>query len=131
MRFATVAALGALSVAKAGMFDGYDIFPEPTRLVDASCYGDGLYMGKSEAEIERCMKEAASFAGWCANHQDADLCKQHAARGLSLKKRQEEGVEDPFAGLEFDFSDMFADLLPKELVDERCYDLRIAEVGEE
>ena len=69
MRFAIVAALGALAVVNAGgMFDDYEIptfeVPVPKKLPAEACYN--LYTsGLSESEMTSCMKETAAFATYC------------------------------------------------------------------
>ena len=67
MRFATIAALGALAVVNAGMFDDYDIevsAPVPKKLPDEKCYN--LYTSvMTESEMTSCMKETEAFATYC------------------------------------------------------------------
>ena len=63
MRFATIAALGALAVVNAGMFD--DLIPKPKKLPDEKCYN--LYTSVMiESEMTSCMTETAAFATYCA-----------------------------------------------------------------
>ena len=65
MRFATVAALGALAVVNAGEYDipTFEV-PVPKKLPDEACYN--LYTsGLTEDAMTSCMKETAAFETYC------------------------------------------------------------------
>ena len=95
MRFATIAALGALAVVNAEYVPEcgeYCMWPLPTELVDSKCYGASYYT-LTEPEMTKCFKAKMAMHLACEEQPGSPICKQEADRiergGLKdLKKRQ-------------------------------------------
>ena len=119
MRFATIAALGALAVVNAEYVPEcgeWCMWPLPTQLVDSKCYGASYYT-LNQDEMTVCFKAKMAMQMACGEQPGSPICQQEAARikaggPVDLKKKQE-----------FDFGDLgnFGAGAPTELVDESCY----------
>ena len=78
MRFATIAALGALAVVNAEYVPEcgeYCMWELPTELVDSKCYGNSYFLLGNEEEMTKCFKAKMKMQMACNEQPNSPICQ--------------------------------------------------------